>query len=332
MENSTNISALNQPRKYSFQSTAQLTSVNGWFFFTMAVSFGGSILLILLLASSFKQTHPITGSRLLLVQLLSLELFLIGVSFPIQTMIAYNRLMEQPVYLDCSVFLLVHSSVIFTENWNIFVMALNRFIAIELPHYYRRTVSRWVGFSTLLTPWMIGVSFILPAYFGIGGEFLFLPTSGACYQKANGNAYILVEFAMGFYVPIALTGLLYSIIFFRLSFLRVRAPRTTVQPPRIAIELAGRSGVLHVHPEEPELLNAGRAKRIAKAKMLLASFVWYCLCFVPGPIITASYQQLFRADPMLQLWLVKSLLICGYAGCPVRDYWGNRTSPVPGFW
>ena len=109
MENSTNMSVLNQPGNYSFQSTAQLIPVNGWFFFTMAVSFAGSILLILLLASSFKQTHPITGSRLLLVQLLFLELFLIGISSPIQTVIAYNRLMQQPVHLDCSVFLLVHS-------------------------------------------------------------------------------------------------------------------------------------------------------------------------------------------------------------------------------
>ena len=196
-------------------------------------------------------------------------------------------------------------------------MALNRFIAIELPHYYRRTVSSWVGFSTLLTPWIIGVSFILPAYFGIGGEFLFSPTSGACYQKANGNAYILVEFAMGFYVPIALTGLLYSIIFFRLSFLRVRAPRIVVQPPRIAIVLAGRSGALHVDPEEPQLLNAGRAKRIAKAKILLASFVWYCLCFVPGSdhfrLLSATLSR--RSDVATMAGQVAAYLwICWLSG------------------
>ena len=136
-------------------------SAHPWFVFTVTVSFCGSVLLVILLASSFRQNAQITrshGSRILLVQLMFLELILIAITAPIQYITSYYRLTQHPVTIECSGLLLVHSSVMFTANWTIVVIALNRFMAIELPHRYKVLISRpRFLLPPLLLPWMIGV-------------------------------------------------------------------------------------------------------------------------------------------------------------------------------
>ena len=227
--------------------------------------------------------------------------------------------------MSCPSLLLVHSTAIFAENWTLFIVAVNRFIAVELPHRYRESLRKSVLSCQLLLPWLIALSVVVPARLGIGGEAWISPNTGVCYQKSNGSVYLLVEFAVGLYTPIAATGAVYFVLFFRLAVRRNRiaghvAPRsqngTRLLRPRVTSTAS--SGGRQNAVISARLKLGTRTKQIATARMLLCSFVWYCFCFIPGPSITVSMPQLYQASSAsLQLWLTKTFLVCGYAGSPV---------------
>ena len=317
-------------------STAQLTTIHSWCILSIVICFSGSFLLILLLVTSFLHRHrPAihnSSARYLLIHLLSLELFLLLISHPLQTVLSHVR-MTQPLLtslsLPCRGIVLVHASTTYAENWSILAVALNRFIALEIPVHYDHCSSPRCNAALILIPWIIGVGCTLPAYFGARMDFLVSPDNGGCYQQAhNTSGYLQLEFAAGVYVPIVLTGVLYFLLLWQLTPSRHRQVTPHVlplTPVQITVTVGRRTHVALLPPLSGRATGHGcasgfRARQIAVTRMLLVSFVWYCVCFVPGPIVTASFPQLFSGTGdnrwkgvVLQLWLTKTLLLCGYA-------------------
>lgn len=190
--------------------------------------------------------------------------------------------------------------------WWIFcawLVATFRVAAIERPHQFRKWTSKPVLAATIFIPWVVCVSINLPVYFNEGASFVWTPEQGMCWPKVTPNKhYIHVLLSVGTYFPVAFTGIAYVTLFIRLALRQHRMPPTN----RIAPVLNDRR-------------DGTRLRHVALAKMLLASFVWYCLCVFPSPILTSFFPQLLVRDAMLRLWLAKFLVVLAVAGSPVLN-------------
>ena len=108
---------------------------------------------------------------------------------------------------------------------------------------------------------------------------------------------------LGTYIPTVLMGVIYLTLFVRLAL------DGHVCFPRLdATEEATASG---------SRWEKRHKRRVTMAKMLIASYVWYCLCLLPGPIIVTAYPHLLKRHLMLPHWTNGFLTLCGYAASPV---------------
>ncbi|OQV15356.1 hypothetical protein BV898_10462 [Hypsibius exemplaris] len=280
----------------------QRLTFNTWFGLSMGITLAGSGLLILLLVSAVRRENSRSGSRILLLHLMSTQLLLCGLLFPIHFITSYLALIRRNPTISCSSFAFIHTSTTFAQNWSQALIAVNRFVAIGLPHHYRSWVSRRTLAAMIVAPWVTGFAITLPVYFGIGGDFTMNKAYGSCFAKVNGP-YLTVWFALGNYVPLALTGVLYISLF---------------------VKLAGRKRVISVHAvpavgndEKGPRLTQTQRRHIAIARMLVVSVVCNGICLVPAPVITSFFPNVFARNGMVQLWLVKTMVMCGYAASPV---------------
>ena len=107
---------------------AELTVV-GWYTLCMSVSAFGSLMLILLLTTVCRGAHgKLSGSGVLIVHLMAIQLLHCAVFFPILFTDSFTALMPgvEGLHLNCPVFLLLHIGTIQTEHWASLVLALNR--------------------------------------------------------------------------------------------------------------------------------------------------------------------------------------------------------------
>ena len=64
------------------------------------------------------------------------------------------------------------------------------YVAIALPHWYSRMVSRPALLSMIVVPWVIGLGDTLPVYYGISGQiFVSKPIYGYCAIRVAGRVY-----------------------------------------------------------------------------------------------------------------------------------------------
>ena len=74
------------------------------------------------------------------------------------------------------------------------------------------------------------------------------------------------------------------------------------------------------HAQQRHLSRVRKRRHIAVAKMLVISFAWYAMCLMPSPIITTYFMRWYSGDMMRQLWVAKTLTLCGYAASPVSSF------------
>ena len=125
---------------------------------------------------------------------------------------------------------------------------------------------------------------------------------------------------LGTYIPTVLMGVIYLTLFVRLALDgHVCFPRFD------ATEEATASG---------SRWEKRHKRRVTMSKMLIASYVWYCLCLLPSPIIVTAYPHLLRWHLMLPHWTNGFLALCGYAASPVSTLklWKflKENSTIPG--
>ena len=296
-----------------------------WFGCTLAISIISTLILLLLLASSFRLKTLRTGSRILLIHLMFIQLLICGIIFPVQTVVTQQAITKTlPPYLSCRPFMLFYMTIFYAENWSSVLMAFNRFVAIELPHHYKKWLTKRALAGTMILPWLIGFGSTLPIYFGMGAIFTWNVPSGVCYAAANGS-YMIAWYAIGFFVPMALIGTCYIVLFLRLKLRRAAVANLYANRPGAAAAGAAANMVVTKNPHNIQQFLL-RKRHIQIAKMLIMSFVFYCLCFVPSPLLSGSFAAMYLRNWTLQLWVGKTLLLCGYACSPVSDILFSRTN------
>ncbi|OQV12346.1 hypothetical protein BV898_13374 [Hypsibius exemplaris] len=279
-------------------------SVICWFSFTISVCVMGSCLLVLMLVSSLCNTRLYRGSKVLIMHLLVIQLCLCGVTFPLLNLNSLATLTAHygGFRMQCSLFYLANVATIHAENWAALLLAVNRFVALALPHLYSDFVSRKSLCLMIFTPWLIGISNSIPIYFGHGVDISRTP-SGTCNIRTNGDLYGAVIWpAVGAYTPIALMGIIYFALFLRLVLARCICIKD------------------HMHTAgscECERMKRKRMRQVDLAKILVVSYVWHCMCFLPAPILLTLFPQLYAQFVMLPEWTIGTLMPCGYAASPV---------------
>ncbi|OQV17314.1 hypothetical protein BV898_08563 [Hypsibius exemplaris] len=269
-----------------------------WFALSIAVSLFGCFMLAALLAHICY--GKLTGSTVLIAHLMALQLLHCAVFFPILFVDSFAALTGSSLHLNCPLLLLMHISAAQAEHWASLVLAVNRYVAIALPHHYRKVVSTPVLTVMIIAPWVIGIGDTLPLYFGYGGILGEKPVFGYCAIKVAGRIYGRALWqTIGTYIPTVLMGIIYVTLFVRLAI-----------DGHVCFRRKSDA-------EEKSMLERRLEKRVTMAEMLVVAYVWYCLCFLPGPIILTAYPQLQRQYVMLAHWTSGFLTLCGYAASPV---------------
>ena len=95
-------------------------------------------------------------------------------------------------------------------NWTEASLAVNRALAICLPHQYSRICSRKVIIGMLLCAWVIVLASVLPSAFSWGGHFMVIPVNQCTYVSAGAMGDFFAGMAM--FVPMVLSGTCCAII------------------------------------------------------------------------------------------------------------------------
>ncbi|OQV17397.1 hypothetical protein BV898_08501 [Hypsibius exemplaris] len=280
------------------------TTATAWFVFSITCCIIGTGLLMLLLLTSFHVKRLHSGSNVLVVHIMLIELIICGIGFPMTLITTYRSLTGFHVQINCNISELFFVTTINTEFWASLSLAINRFVALALPHSYQRIISKAVLTVMIFVPWVLGLSLNLPLYFGIGGRF-FLQTvpfetcTTDLVPSGYGNAWV----ALAIFLPIGLIGLIYVVLgmgWIARKFWRRNALVAPIAP-------ASRRGNIAVN-----------ARRALLVRMLVVTYLWHCLCFLPPPILLSSFPWLVvRYPTLVVLWLLKTVLLCGYIVSPV---------------
>ena len=200
---------LEEQNQYRSQSGNMGPYFYSWFSCHLAISIAASTLLLLLLASSFYQQNLHTGSHILIMHLMFIQLIICAVLSPIHAAVSHQTVIENAPRIDCHPFMLIYIVCYDAENWSTVLIAFNRFVALKLPHHYRKWLTKQALAATMFLPWLIAFSLTLPVYFGVGGDFILNTKNGACSSKTSGP-YLAFFLVASNYIPVALISLTYG--------------------------------------------------------------------------------------------------------------------------
>ena len=296
-----------------------LSAVTVWFVVTMLLCSIGALLLILLLLSLvyIKKYH--TGTRFLIMHLMLLQLLLLGFVYPVVSIQSYLAVLDgissrgtttnaatRRLPIHCPTLMFLAVSIMDSELWASFFLSGNRLTAIVFPHHYHRLITKRALIVMVVLPWCIGLGVNVPLWFGVGVYYALGRPYTFCTTRATGP-YAVAWATVGAYIPIGLTGLFYGLLLKRLLNRRNRAVRHA-----LCVELE------RPHMAQPSLNNqVARKRQLSLTKMLLLSFVWYVICFFPGPVIITGFPELIARQYELSLWCSRTLTICGHVASPV---------------
>ena len=304
-----------------------IPSITIWFTVTTFISTVGALLLILLLLSTLQQRKHYNGTRLLIVHLMLLQLLLLGFTFPVLNTQGYlvvldgvgigsggyTRAIHRQPFIHCPSLMFLHVSIMHAQTWAALLLAVNRFAAAVFPHQYRQMVTKKALIFMLLLPWCVGLGINMPLWFDVGVSYAVSRPYPLCTTRTTGGAYPAVWSTVGNYLPTGLMGIAYGILLVRLLISDRNRIGGTAGPivPKPAVQPRQR--------QKPVGLGglAARERQLALTKMLLLSFVWYTVCFVPGPVVLTAFSNLVARYYTLTLWVARTLIILGLAASPV---------------
>lgn len=222
-----------------------------------------------------------------------------GVHLPLNTIMTFKA---QFHIFSSSVCRYFHFTFLWTQHaghWSAFFLAVNRFVATFFPHAYNR--NSWAikvsCIGMIVGAWVIGCLNNLAPCLGVGGLYELRPPWYSCGIRPDGSQFFATVQALGVYIPEAGLVGLYAVIVLKLTLLRFGGNRVGIEMQRSDMERTRR--------------------RYAVAKVLLASSLWYCMCYFPNTIIAStSLVRLFIQNPVMQLWM-RTVFLLGYAVNPV---------------
>ena len=295
LSNDTNCSSNNCPRNISTDQEAVFRQY--YYHFIASVVVGGlicsfalasNIICLIAICTSRKLRHRGT---VLVANLVVVCILLSLTVYPISTIttlyVQYLPLSRHFCDWSFYYYFTVHAFV-----WHECLLSLNRFIAIIVPHSYRAISSRNSLMFTIATGYLI--SFAINSYGFRTNPHLYvfsLPFGTCRINPKIKNSFFSIQSSLGVYLPMSVVGISYLIIFISIY----------VNNHRI------RSGPQRVGPRTVQ------AKRVRLARMLFVSFLWNTLSYMPQPVITSFFSDLYlRHPPALFYGRYASLL--GVAG------------------
>lgn len=287
------------------RQAGERTALHTWFAVMMTLSVTGTAINAMTLTVIFFQDKLRSGSGLLIAHSLFLYGCMCAIHFPVFTLTLYGKRVWHWTITDhhCTYITSINMATAYTVNWCDACLALNRLLAVNVSDYYTWWSSRKVTVANLVLCWGFGIFLALLACFGIGGKYALLPV-GACNLIPVGVGGVVV-FAFGVYVPVGLVGLFYGILFLRVFCLKYRSIRRV----STATESVNKRVFAFTRTMK---------RRINLAQMLFGSFLWYCLCLFPAPIMNSFFRSVYFSSPLIFLWL-RLVFACGYAVSPVRS-------------
>ncbi|OQV12021.1 hypothetical protein BV898_13671 [Hypsibius exemplaris] len=308
----------------SSNGTVQLqwnqASVNGWFAFTIAVCVFGTVSLLLLLTVALtKRLHH--GAGFLIIHLSCLQLFLCAISYPFSTTDIYLALIpDQAVRfaIHCPSFLFIFKVTLHTEMWSSVLLAVNRCVAVALPHHYRMMTTKVALASMIGVAWVIALAVNIPLLFGVGLDLKRDHPVEYCLAMPNDSVYGRVYLVMERYLPLGVKGVMHFALFLHIHVKRIKG-RKSVKP---LVPSTGK--VPSRNLQKPRTTTASKSahaqrggRNIVLAEILGVSFIWKCVCFLPGPISQEVYPALYSSSQILQFWMLRTFALCGYAANPI---------------
>ena len=279
-----------------------------WFAVNLTLGIVGSLLLVALICAILlgHRSNRNNSTTLLIIHLLAIEFIICSTLMPHQSITIYwpnLRMFRVGCTYNYFAWMLTMSGA----QWSTCFLALNRAVAILIPHAYEKLANIKSAVLTIILAWLIPFVIYFPFFLGFGGFYDAIPPWMSCGIRTDPGfkwaSSVMTPF--GFYIPLAITGSGYFVILICLLGRNLR--KHHVVP----------IGVDPVTSRRNAIVNGNlRRRRLAIAKMLFASALWYCACYLPNIVIVTSFFGVFMRNPPLQLWL-RTIFFLGYIGNPV---------------
>ncbi|OQV14508.1 hypothetical protein BV898_11348 [Hypsibius exemplaris] len=283
------------------------TSIAAWFGARIGLTVLGSILNFSILLLVYVNKRLRAGSGILIAHLVACDFVSCFVHVPINTAmplahaLGYNLPREMCTYVYCA-----YTVTFVAGTWTESCLGLNRFVAVCFPQHYRYFAAKKITHGMILFCWVIGLSVQVPTAFGVTGSFAM--SNGHCHTKIDVvSSYGVFALAVSTYVPYTIIGSSCGIILLQTTFLKFYRKRK-IQPRSVMGEerLPKTVGII---PSE---------RRMAVARMLIASFVWYFLWNSPAPILTSRWPKVMAIQSVN--WWMRVTLVVRMAFNPVIFY------------
>ncbi|GAV01306.1 hypothetical protein RvY_12040-2 [Ramazzottius varieornatus] len=190
----------------------------------------------------------------------------------------------------------MHLGVLTAVGWSEVSLAINRAVAIGLPHLYPKFRDTRVSLTFMLATWSIAG--VLVALSAAGVKVMFLPTAhGTCILSPASSQPLpfgtLPIFAMHT-VPY-LVSVVITLMVFLTAYLKIRTNRSSTQPSASLDRLL--------------------QKRLVIARAIFVSALWCFVCLLPKSIILARLSM--STPPSLLFDWLRALTVFQYAVNPV---------------
>ncbi|GAU99488.1 hypothetical protein RvY_10483-2 [Ramazzottius varieornatus] len=222
------------------------------------------------------------------------------------------------------------AALIYCCHWTQLFLALNRFIAVRCPQVYQQSFSgKRLVLAMAFLSWVIAFAFCVPSYAHdllAKTGWYFVPSSfdldghvGNSSTNSNVTSAHLshlvhgkinlkksldyVHSIVGVYFPAVIIGVLYVALFVKIT--RFRRPGN----------LENTRQNLTKGPHGSGGADAARRRRLVIANMLLTSYCFYLLCFIPTPIIVTFFPAVYD-NLLVQTW-TRTLDVLGHAATAV---------------
>ena len=201
------------------------------------------------------------------------------------------------------------SCLITMANWTEVCLAINRALAICLPHHYSRICSRKVIIGMLLTCWVI-VGIVSPAgAYGWGGQYRVIFINQCVYAMTGWLGDFFV--AMVMFLPMALSGSCCALILVKSVILQRQQSLVTAGVSGVVSESGGTTTT-----NRRRANNSHMHRRLEIAVILFTSFLWGAACDLPFMVMMERYEDVFLHYPILTVW-IHFILDAQYSVSPV---------------
>jgi hypothetical protein len=238
-----------------------------------------------------------SSSRVLLTHCIFLDFFLAICTHPGAVFITYHSSAKYPPHFCQGWGAIVFGSY-YANNWAHCLLAINRFVAAVLPHYYRYITTQPVLRLAVTFPWLISLAINFFPLAEINLRYAPMKPWMGCIPESPDLKSAKVMAALGVYIPYLVIGLSYSMVLFKAgaaASVRRRRVGDLVQP-RIAL-----------------------GKRYEASKILFLCFLWQCIASFAIPIAVNLRSTVYFARPLTQL-AFKGLQYVSSAVNPVCVY------------